>query len=92
MKTLSRLALAVLMSGAVCLPGFAQVQPVVPAPTQHVIRAATGSETVPPDAGKPNAGKPPVGKPAAMTEKAGSHAAVTPPPPPAGAAVTPKTN
>ncbi len=70
MKTLSRLALAALLAGAVCLPARAQVQPVVPAPAKT-------------DAGKP-ATKPAamtgkVGSHAATTEATPpASAAVTP--------------
>jgi hypothetical protein len=83
MKSLSRLALAALLTGAVAAPGFAQEAPVVPAPVPH---AATGTTagTV-----KPDAGKQAVGKPAAITDKAGSHAPTTQLPP---AAIPPKTN
>ncbi len=96
MKTLSRLALAVLLTGAVSLPALAQVAQTVPVPKQQITRVAAGPETGKPDAGKQGGTKPGIGKPAGqgavMTDKAGSHAPVTQAPPVADAPAAPKTN
>ena len=84
MKTFSRLALAVLLTGAVSLPVFAQDGETGPARKHQVIRVAAG-----PEVAKHEAGKTENGKPAGITEGTGSHAPATPP---AATAVPPKTN
>ena len=106
MTSLSRFALAALLTGAVALPALAADEHAAPAPTPHATRVAAGPEATPPapgtlppgtlPPGKPTPGKPGGAKsgekPAAITGTAGSHAPVTQATPPADAVPTAKTN
>ena len=96
MTSLSRLAVAALLTGAVALPAFAQDEHGAPPSKQHITRVAAGPEVTKPTPGKPAPGKPDAGKsaekPAAMTGNAGSHAPVTQAAPPASGELATKTN
>jgi hypothetical protein len=89
MKTLSRVALAALLTGAVCLPAFADAGPAAAtAPKKPVTHVAAGAVSA-----KPDAGQPATAKPAAVPDQAGGHAPATPPAtPPAGGATPSRTN
>lgn len=101
MITLTRLALAAVLSGAVALPAFAEDAHGAPAGKPPVTRVAAGPDVTRPDVTKPAPGKPapgtpglgkPAEKPAVMTGNGGSHAPVTQAPPPAADAGAPKPN